>query len=430
MSAADAQCLARGRVRRRGLNVMGASPIMGERKIQSAGGRSVAFDRVRNLHPVKRHRAGFYVLISLVTFALTVVTVRGILKLTGYAQLGNDTVHIAHVLWGGLALFAAALVLLTVSNRWALVLGSVLTGGGVGLFMDEVGKFITQTNDYFTPAAAPIIYALFLATVLVYLRVRRAPGKDPRGEMYRALEQMSGVLDHEMSRHELAELAQRLEQLRESAPTESVRRLALALLQFVESERPHIVEPRPGRIQRLTARIRSWAQHVFTRSRLRAFLMFALAVGGAYAVLDMALLAFLAVAPESSATELLRTLVSPGELAALGDKIWFSVRAVLEGGVGVASLVATVLIGSRRERRGLSIAAAALIVDLTAVNLLVFYQAQFKALIGTALQYVVLAAAFSYRRIHVEAPEDEAAVAEVEAALQEVLTEPVVPGTT
>jgi hypothetical protein len=123
----------------------------------------------------------------------------------------------------------------------------------------------------------------------------------------------------------------------------------------------------------------------------------------------MALLAFLAGAPESGATEFLRTLVSTGELAALGDKIWFSVRAVLEGGVGVASLAGAVFIGLRRERRGLSLAIAALIVDLTVVNLLVFYQDQFKALIGTALQYVVLAAVFSYRRIYVEADEGEVA---------------------
>jgi hypothetical protein len=384
----------------------------------------MAFDRIRNLRLVKRHRSERYVLISLVTFALTVIIVRGILKLTGYAQLGNDTIHIAHVLWGGLALFAAALVLLTVANRWALALGAVLSGGGVGLFIDEVGKFITQSNNYFTPAAAPIIYALFLATVLVYLRVRRAPGKDPRGEMYRALEQMPGVLDHEMSKHDLAALAHRLEQVRGSAPDESVKQLAGALLVFVEAERPGIVEPRPGRAQRLLAHIRTWGRRVFTRPRLQAFLMFALFVGGVYAVLDMALLAFLAGAPESGATEFLRSLVSRGELAALGDKIWFSVRAVLEGGVGVASLFGAVFIGLRRERLGLSFATAALIVDLTVVNLLVFYQDQSKALIGTALQYIVLIAAFSYRRIYAEADEDETNTTEAVMAFPNDIAEP------
>src|SRR5674476_319648 len=102
------------------------------------GARSMALERITNLRPVKRYRSERYVLISLVAFALTVVALRGILKLTGYAQIGGDSVHIAHVLWGGLALFGAALLLLAVSNRWALVLGAVLSGGGVGLFIDEV----------------------------------------------------------------------------------------------------------------------------------------------------------------------------------------------------------------------------------------------------------------------------------------------------
>ncbi|MFH0915842.1 MAG: hypothetical protein V1912_05275 [bacterium] len=372
----------------------------------------MALNRIMNLGPVKRYRSERYVLISLVTFALTVLALRGILKLTGYVQIGNESLHIAHVLWGGLALFAAALLLLVVSNRWALVLGAVLSGGGVGLFIDEVGKFVTQSNDYFTPAAAPIIYALFLATVLVYLRVRRPPARDARGEMYRALEQMSGVLDHEMSRHDLNELAHRLAQVQDSAKDEAARRLAASMLAFVEAERPRIVEPQPGRTQRLFSCVRAWARRVFTRPRLRAFLVFALVVGGVYAVLDMALLAFLAVSPASAATEFLRDLVSPGELAALGDKIWFSVRAVLEGGVGVATLAGGVLIGLRREGRGLSIAVAGLIIDLTVVNLLVFYQDQFKALIGTALQYVVLVAAFSYRRIYLEEEGESASWAE------------------
>jgi hypothetical protein len=154
---------------------------------------------------------------------------------------------------------------------------------------------------------------------------------------------------------------------------------------------------------------------------LRAFLIFALVAGGVYAVLDMALLAFLAVAPASSATEFMRSLVSTGELAALGDKIWFSMRAVLEGGVGVAMLAGATFIGLRREWRGLSVAIAGLIVDLTVVNLLVFYQDQFKALIGTALQYVVLVVAFSYRRIYLEEEGESAAPAE--SAAQSVFAE-------
>jgi hypothetical protein len=377
----------------------------------------MAFEHLRNLRPVKRYRSEQFVLISLVTFALTVILLRLILKLTGYAQIGNDTVHIAHVLWGGLALFAGSVVLLVFANRWALFVGAVLCGGGVGLFIDEVGKFITQSNNYFTPAAGPIIYALFLATVLVYLRVRRPPARYVRGEMYRAFEQMSGVLDHEMSRHDLNALAHSLGSVLDSTTDPATRELAQAMLSYVEGERPLIVEPQPGRMQCAFQRVRAWARRVFTQPRLRAFLVLALVVVGVYAVLDMALLAFLAVAPSSGATDFLRSLVSVGELAALGDKIWFSVRAFLEGSVGLAMLGGGVLLALRKEWRGLSFAVVGLIVDLTAVNLLVFYQDQWKALTGIAIDYVLLGAALSYRRIYLEDQAEEASRAQDAAEL-------------
>ncbi|MFH0915633.1 MAG: hypothetical protein V1912_04210 [bacterium] len=355
-----------------------------------------------NLGPIKRHRSERYVLISLVTFALTVLALRGILMLTGYAQIGSDSVHIAHVLWGGLALFAAALLLLVVTNRWALVLGAVLSGGGMGFFSDEVGKFVTRSNNYFTPAAAPIIYALFLATVLVYLRVRRLPGPDTRGEMCRALEQMPGVLDRDMSRHDLNALACRLEQVRGSAQDEALRRLVAAMLAFIETERPRVVEPQPGRMLRSFKHVHERMRGLFTRSRLRILLIVVLLAGGLYAVLDMTLLASLTLTPSVTAMEFLRPLVSPLELVGLGDKLWFSAEAALEGSVGFAMLAGCTLIVLRREWRGVGVAIAGLIADLAVVDLLVFYQDPFRALIRAALQYMVLVAAFSYRRTYLE----------------------------
>lgn len=372
----------------------------------------MAFERIRNLRPVKRYGAEQYVLVSLVTFALAVILLRLALKLTGYPQVGNDSVHIAHVLWGGLALFAGSVVLFVFANRWALFVGAVLSGGGVGLFIDEVGKFITQSNNYFTPAAAPIIYALFLATVLIYLRVRRPAARHVRGEMYRALEQLSGVMDHDISLHDLNVLTHSLELVRDSAKDQATRDLATAMLAYVERERPHIVEPLPGRAQRAFRDIKAWARRVFTRRRLRAFLVVAFVVLGVYSVLDMALLAFLAVAPRSAATEFLRSLVTPGELAALGDKIWFSIRAILEGSAGLGVLGGGVFIALRKEWRGLSYAVAGLILDLAVVNLLVFYSDQWKAISGIAIDYILLGAALAYRRIYVEDQAQEASKAE------------------
>lgn len=73
------------------------------------------------------------------------------------------------------------------------------------------------------------------------------------------------------------------------------------------------------------------------------------------------------------------------------------------------------LVGLRREWRGLGIAVAGLIAALTVVDLLVFYQDQLKALIEIALQYMLLLAAFSYRRIYLEDEAEEAGQANADA---------------
>ena len=134
---------------------------------------------------VRREQAERYLLISLIAFGVTVIGVRVFLQLTGFPQLGNSVLHIAHALWGGLLLFTAALMPLLFLNKWVIEASALLSGIGTGLFIDEVGKFITQTNDYFFPPALPLIYGFFLLTVLIYLYFRRSYANDPRRALCR-----------------------------------------------------------------------------------------------------------------------------------------------------------------------------------------------------------------------------------------------------
>ncbi|MBE0633988.1 hypothetical protein IH574_05405, partial [Candidatus Bathyarchaeota archaeon] len=69
--------------------------------------------------PVHRRGAERYLQLTILSFAASVSVTRLILELTGYPQLGNQTLHIAHVLYGGVFLYAASLLPLLYANRWA-----------------------------------------------------------------------------------------------------------------------------------------------------------------------------------------------------------------------------------------------------------------------------------------------------------------------
>lgn len=92
---------------------------------------------------------------------LTIFITRAYLAFTGYPQIGNSTLHVAHVLFGG-AILTASFLYLLLATRPHKLLASLLGGIGFGLFIDEVGKFITQDNDYFYRPAIGIMYVSFL----------------------------------------------------------------------------------------------------------------------------------------------------------------------------------------------------------------------------------------------------------------------------
>jgi hypothetical protein len=118
--------------------------------------------------------------IFLVAAISSLLLLRFLLYLTGYPQVGGGSLHIAHMLWGGLLMLAA--ITLTISFLGARVqrLSALLGGIGFGIFIDELGKFITRDNNYFFRPTIGLIYAIFIILFLIFNFLSRTARLTPR----------------------------------------------------------------------------------------------------------------------------------------------------------------------------------------------------------------------------------------------------------
>jgi len=124
----------------------------------------------------------------LVSAIATLIVIRIFLEATGYPQLGGGGLHIAHVLWGGLGMLAAIVLLLLYLSPATRLIAALVGGAGFGAFVDELGKFVTSDNNYFFRPTAAILYALFVIFFLATREVRRFRALSPEESLVNAVE--------------------------------------------------------------------------------------------------------------------------------------------------------------------------------------------------------------------------------------------------
>jgi hypothetical protein len=177
--------------------------------------------------------------IFLVSAITSLLLLRFLLYEAGYPQVGGGSLHIAHMLYGGLLMLVA--ITLNISFLGARVqrLAAFLGGIGFGVFIDELGKFLTKDNNYFFRPAIGLIYAIFILLYLLFNFLSRPNRLTQREYELNAVAQLEEAVLQDLDSTEKHRIAQLLAKSDQRSPITQELKKLLSRLDTVPPDQPN-----------------------------------------------------------------------------------------------------------------------------------------------------------------------------------------------
>lgn len=296
----------------------------------------------------------------LVSGVVTIFVIRFYLKITHYPQLGGANLHIAHMLWGGLFMVIALLLLLSFISRSSMNTAAILGGIGFGGFIDELGKFITRDNNYFFQPTVAIIYVIFVLLYVLSKGLAEYQKVSKDEYLINALELTKDAVINDLDAQEKSRILLYLRKSNQDDP------LVIALRSFIH-ETELIPTPSPSLLTKTRHAIYRFYQTVVNKPWFTKLLIFVLLVQCAMTMVSTA--GFLLPHP-------VLTFDETGRLVS-------SLLSALLVLVGFGSLRRSKVMAYRLFK-------ASVLLTLFLTQFFVFYQDQFYALIGLSFNIILL----------------------------------------
>jgi hypothetical protein len=299
----------------------------------------------------------------LVASVVTVLATRAYLAAADYPQIGGGGLHLAHVLWGGLLMALAMMLLLSYVGPAPRSLGAVVGGVGFGLFIDEVGKFVTSDNDYFYAPTAAIIYFVTVLLVMVVEGLHGRRAHHPAEYLAVSADRLTAGLAGGFTPAARAEARA----LAAKGAGEPGAELVAELIDTLPDDDTDMPDPVRGGVDRVVR----WLDALVDRA-WAAWLVICvlLLVGAIEAMVGL---------------DVVRGLVP-------GLPRWTGVAILAAVGVSVVLLTVGIVVGRRNHLRGAVWVRRAVLVSLLFTQLLVFRAVQWTAAFGLALDVLAFMA--------------------------------------
>lgn len=341
----------------------------------------------------KRLHSSSLVLDFLLWGVLSLIFTRLFLSLTNFMILGRGEWHVAHVLWGGLFMAAAILILLVFYSRKALRLSAVIAGIGWGLFIDEIGKFLTSDNNYWFRPAIIFIY-LFILLFFAFYRFLEKNQHPSKSELWQdLLAHLQELFDHDLEVGEKRLIEDRLQKLQHFPPRHYEPELLAAISRLVNNS--------PCKSDRFTFDLPLFAKKSLSFSYRqffkRKFVFVGLVIYSLWFTLDRIIDASRLLFHQNRLL-LLQKYYQPLDIFSQTEVYLFTAKISLELIVALSFALGLYFWWRHRTLKALRFFQSGLLIIIFLDSFLRFYFEQFSAFFGLLLTIVVWYWLESYRR--------------------------------
>lgn len=328
-------------------------------------------------------QAGSYLDTFIVTAIGAILFIRFYLRITGYPQVGGETLHIAHMLWGGLLMMIALGILFSFLSRAATMVAVVLGGFGFGTFIDEVGKFVTQDNDYFFKPSVAIMYGTFVVFYVLGRLLHGRRGYTKTEYLVNAMKEMEELAMQDLDEEEKQKALIYLNRSDPGHPLTAALRNVLLNADLVPVESPNLL-----------VRTRNWLHKTYLRVADLPVFAKALTL---FFVVEMIIklsnmFGFIFLG-DLDQQEILDQRVVAAHLATRVQDLGFTEKAEIMVGAVEAVIVFLGILKLRKSRlHAYRLFRTSILIDLFIGEIFVFAREEFSALIGFTFNLLVLIA--------------------------------------
>ncbi len=326
-----------------------------------------------NFKLIKREKSSDLILDLMIWALFAILMMRAYLYVMGNPTVSFGEWHIAHMLWGGLLMIVGFVVVVLFAGRKVMRLAVAIEGIGWGLFVDEIGKFLTKDNNYWFRPAIIFIYVSFVLMFILYRYLSKSKKETKESKLFSLIDSLEEIVNDDLELGERTVYIQKANELIAEADDEDVKTVASSILKVLKSKKGKEDKNnwKDVIVGRIYAEVDRWLSRAIVRVVLWGYTIY-------WAIIKI--IDTIWIVSSGNRLTLINQMFSGYVIAYSSDIFMISMKLIFDVTAAVFFVWGAVLFWIKKRKSGLSYFRVGFLISIFLSSIFKFYFEQFSAI--------------------------------------------------